>query len=271
MLKKHLEAFLEIAPYLGELINEDISIGAMNEEEFILSQPGKTLSSGQPSGAPHKFDEFTRGILKNKKPVTLINPSAHFKVPVEVTMSPVLEEDGSEPNTMVAIVKNISNRMKLSEAAKTISDSFEQTNKAVEEIAADSQKLSTDISEIVKYAAETQKKINEIDSVIQVIKNISSQSNLLALNATIEAARAGETGKGFSVVASEIGKLAKLSKESAEKVNISLTDMKNAIDTISNKIEKIGAYSENQAASTEEISATVNEVYITFKNLTEIA
>jgi methyl-accepting chemotaxis protein len=78
--------------------------------------------------------------------------------------------------------------------------------------------ISVRVDEIASQAAALGAKGEQIDAILQVIDDLAEQTNLLALNAAIEAARAGQHGRGFSVVASEVRKLAERATESTAQI-----------------------------------------------------
>lgn len=97
------------------------------------------------------------------------------------------------------------------------------------------------IENSVELTADTVKVLGdnskEISGIVDTIVAIADQTNLLALNAAIEAARAGDAGKGFSVVAEEVRKLAEASQKAAieikNKVELIQTDTQQAVDAMS--------------------------------------
>jgi methyl-accepting chemotaxis protein len=75
------------------------------------------------------------------------------------------------------------------------------------------------------HLKELETSTNQMEDVIRVITKIARKSNLLSLNASIEAARVGEVGRAFSVVASEMKKLAEDSAQEAKKIDTLLQDL----------------------------------------------
>jgi methyl-accepting chemotaxis protein len=102
-----------------------------------------------------------------------------------------------------------------SELAHTLADVFERVSQTTElvRIAADEAQTTND--EIAGLGRAAQ----EIGDIVELINRIAGQTNLLALNATIEAARAGESGRGFSVVASEVKSLAVQTADATKKIS----------------------------------------------------
>ncbi|NGQ94649.1 methyl-accepting chemotaxis protein [Brevibacillus sp. SYP-B805] len=88
----------------------------------------------------------------------------------------------------------------------------------VHEVISHVRSASDEVETTAKRMHSLRDRAKEITSIVEMISTIASQTNLLALNAAIEAARAGEAGRGFSVVASEVRKLAEESSAFSDKI-----------------------------------------------------
>lgn len=159
--------------------------------------------------------------------------------------------------------------------------------------------LAAEVQQAAEVIGKLSQQTTDIAKVLEVIKGIAEQTNLLALNAAIEAARAGENGRGFAVVADEVRTLASRTTESAREiekmiellqagskqaVSVMLLSREKAgnsvalaakageaLESISDIIDRITDMTHQIAVASEEQGAVADEINRNIVNINQVA
>jgi methyl-accepting chemotaxis protein len=132
-------------------------------------------------------------------------------------MSSIVQDFGNAIDNITTTIDDVSNK------ANDINTMATASNEQLTNLFATIGDINQSFDEVTNKIENLGESIVKINAITTLINNIADQTNLLALNAAIEAARAGEAGRGFSVVADEIRKLAEQSKSSSEEITKLLT------------------------------------------------
>jgi methyl-accepting chemotaxis protein len=261
-------------------IAEDIKrrqhvLEAMSEMDYTAQITVRSDEDKMNIALDHMVNSISTAILRIQHSTDAIETEAVEVGKVSETLAERAQNQASTIQTLTESVAAVETAAE--DNVKAADDALEkvgETNTLTSEVSASMKKMLDAMRDI-----DTRSK--DISKVIAVIEDIAFQTNILALNASIEAARAGDAGKGFSVVANEVGELAAKSQEAAQEtaslientvksvregnqivrhVNTSLKAVADISEENIEYISKLQSESKKQSSSVAEITQAISEL-----------
>jgi len=238
MLDERL-AVAEKAQKENDILNDSIitllnAAADLSERDLTVHVPVAEDITGAISDALNLMTGQIAKVMRDVNSITqeVVTSSERVSGQGELLNEVASNERQNVESTMKALDRSVISMNSIAELAKDCNEIAGRASNSTGQALTQVLDTATGINDIRETIAETEKRIKrlgersqEISSVVEIINNVAERTHVLALNASMQAAAAGDAGRGFSVVADEVQRLAKSSRESTSEIATLVTNI----------------------------------------------
>lgn len=257
-----LRKLIDTIPIYQDILQLDIAFSVSDMERYLYLSETDTMKF--PFEVGTRVDEGGYEVVLNAIKVSgepfinYVPREVTGTVPIKAIVAPVYDQ--GEMVGLFSVSMSLDKDEKIERTSEGLTTSIDQIYEWIDLLTQEAQGLNNMMASIQDNISEAAQNIQEGNESIQLIKGIAKQSGFLGINAAIVSAKSGEEGRGFSVVASEMRKLAVQSTTISEQVIDSLKGIEASIQNVLKNIEEVRGITEKQYSEIDNVRNNVKSV-----------
>ena len=263
------EAVLNLLDEMGDLADGDLTVKA---------QVSENITGAIADSINYTIDSLRDLVTEINRATEQVNQATAQAQETSTSLLAAAEEQSKQiadtgeavSNMTHSILEVSSNAGQASQVAQRSLQAAAQGAQAVQNTIAGMNEIRTQIQETSKRIKRLGESSQEISEIVELISDITEQTNILALNAAIQAASAGEAGRGFTVVAEEVQRLAERSSEATKQISAIVKTIQTDTNSAVAAMEKSTEGVVEGARLSDAAGQALNEIETVTNNLAQL-
>lgn len=247
-----LDKVVQVAPYIKELLGPLYTVSVCDLQKYIWQDETETLRLGIKVNDPIRPGTIADAVLKTGQRQVRVVSREVYGVSYKGVGVPVRNENGEMEGVLI-YVRDTAIQEEIKGVAVSVKESINEISSEATQLSSAAEELAAFANELSGRTENIRGDMYSIGEVLALIEHVASMTHLLGLNAAIEAARAGEYGRGFTVVAGEIRKLAEQTRQNVKEISHKLSGVTDTVITFLTSFSQISSVVDHQASSIQQL------------------